>query len=107
MRNSKIYTPNKATPEQIVRATAKLWGLNEEELIGRGRTQPTAFVRQVAMMLCYKLTNLSLINIGRMFSNRNHATVLHAIDRVNIAKERSAKLTSYIHELEKHLLNPK
>lgn len=103
MSQRKIYTPNKSTPKEIVRATAKLWGLDEQDLIGRGRTQPQAFVRQVAMMLCYKLTNLSLTNIGKVFSNRNHATILHAIKAVDLAKQRSANLQTCISELEKHL----
>jgi chromosomal replication initiator protein len=99
----KIYTPNKATPQEIVRATAKLWGIDEQVIIAKGRTQPEAFVRQVAMSLCYKLTNLSLTNIGRIFSNRNHATILHAIKTVERAKQTSQNLKTCISELEKHL----
>jgi chromosomal replication initiator protein len=38
--------------------------------------------RQIAMFLCRKLTNASLIEIGEKFGGKDHSTVLHSIKKV-------------------------
>jgi chromosomal replication initiator protein len=53
------------------------------------------FPRQVAMYLCRKLTNASLLEIGEKFGGKDHSTVLHSIKKVEekISKETSFKET--------------
>ena len=103
MNYEKFLPSGNLTAETITNATAKLWGLNPKNLTGKGRQQPDAFVRQVAMYLCYDLTTLSLAKVGMFFSNRNHATVLHAIKRIKQAMERNPKMKTAVTELKKHL----
>ncbi len=45
--------------------------------------------RQIAMYLCRKLTNASLLEIGEKFGGKDHSTVLHSIKKVEekMAKE--------------------
>jgi chromosomal replication initiator protein len=69
---------------QILDATAKEFRLTQEELVARSRRPEVAFPRQVAMYLARELTDHSLPEIGRGIGSRNHATVLHAIKRVEI-----------------------
>jgi chromosomal replication initiator protein len=49
--------------------------------------------RQIAMYLCRKLTNASLLEIGDKFGGKDHSTVLHSIKKVEekIEKETSFK----------------
>jgi len=103
MNYEKFLPSGNLTAETITNATAKLWGLNPKNLTGKGRQQPDAFVRQVAMYLCYDLTTLSLAKVGMFFSNRNHATVLHAIKRIKQAMEKNPKMKTAVTELKKHL----
>lgn len=93
-----------ATPEKIIEATCKVWGVSKEEILAKGRKQPQAFARQVAMYLIYNLTNLSSTNVGNYFGNRNHATILWAVKRVEIAMESESKIKIAIIELKKYLL---
>ena len=101
MNYEKFLPSGNLTAETITNATAKLWGLNPKNLTGKGRQQPDAFVRQVAMYLCYDLTTLSLAKVGMFFSNRNHATVLHAIKRIKQAMEKNPKMKTAVTELKK------
>lgn len=103
MNYEKFLPSGNLTAETITNATAKLWGLNPKNLTGKGRQQPDAFVRQVAMYLCYDLTTLSLAKVGMFFSNRNHATVLHAIKHIKQAMEKNPKMKTAVTELKKHL----
>ncbi|MBO5556317.1 MAG: chromosomal replication initiator protein DnaA [Oscillospiraceae bacterium] len=69
-------------PEIIIRETAKYYSLKEEDLRGQSRSKNTAMARQVSMYLMRSLTNLSLKDIGVEYENRNHATVLSSIRKV-------------------------
>ncbi|MGE5636047.1 MAG: chromosomal replication initiator protein DnaA [Nocardioidaceae bacterium] len=66
----------------ILTATAEQFGVGRAELLARSRRPRIATARQVAMYLVRELTDHSLPEIGRGVGNRNHTTVLHAINRV-------------------------
>ncbi|MFN2615793.1 MAG: chromosomal replication initiator protein DnaA [Thermoleophilaceae bacterium] len=70
---------------EIVDATAQEFGVASEELFARGRRAEVATARQVAMYLARELTDHSLPEIGRGIGQRNHTTVLHAVNRVGAA----------------------
>lgn len=52
------------------------------EMVSARRTQDVVRPRQVAMTLSKHMTPQSLPAIGRMFGNRDHSTVIHAIRTV-------------------------
>lgn len=66
---------------EIQTAVAMHYGVTVPDLRGRSRVIRVARPRQVAMVLCRDLSPLSLPQIGRLF-NRDHTTVLHAVDRI-------------------------
>ena len=70
------------TPDSIIRETARYYSLKEEDLRGQSRSKNTAIARQVSMYLMRSLTNLSLKDIGAQYEDRNHATVLSSIRKV-------------------------
>ena len=70
------------TPESIIRETARYYSLKPEDLRGQSRSKNTATARQVSMYLMRSLTNLSLKDIGAEYEDRNHATVLSSIRKV-------------------------
>lgn len=70
------------TPDAIIAETSRYYGIPEEDIRGQRRSKNTAIARQVAMYLIRSLTNLSLVDIGEQFENRNHSTVLSSIRKV-------------------------
>ncbi len=73
------YTP---TPDIIIRETARYYSLKEEDLRGQNRSKNMTMARQVSMYLMRSLTGLSLKDIGTHYDDRNHATVLSSIRKV-------------------------
>ena len=73
------YTP---TPDIIIRETARYYSLKEEALRGQNRSKNMTMARQVSMYLMRSLTGLSLKDIGTHYEDRNHATVLSSIRKV-------------------------
>ena len=74
--------PDHLTPERILTTVAERFGVRSEQLCGQRRTRTVALPRQVAMYLTRQLTDLSLVEIGRMFGGRDHTTVIYACEKV-------------------------
>ena len=74
--------PEIPAPDKIIRETARYYSLKPEDIKGQNRSKMPAEARQVAMYLMRSLTNLSLNDIGEYFENRNHATVLASIRKI-------------------------
>jgi chromosomal replication initiator protein len=70
------------TPEVIIDETARYYSLTGDDLRGQRRSKNTAMARQVSMYLMRSLTNLSLVDIGKQYDDRNHSTVLSSIRKV-------------------------
>jgi chromosomal replication initiator protein len=76
--------PDQMTPERIVTAVSDRFGIKSEAICGKRRTKNIALPRQVAMYLMRQLTDLSLVEIGRLFGGRDHTTVLYACEKVGL-----------------------
>ena len=72
------------TPSLIISQVCKFYSVDEATLRGSQKSKGIAEARQIAMYLIRKLTNLSLIDIGKEF-NKDHSTVLYNIRKVETA----------------------
>jgi chromosomal replication initiator protein len=91
---------------EIVDAAAREFGVQRESLLARDRRPDVAAARQVAMFLARELTDHSLPEIGRGIGGRNHATVLHAVNRVSAALGNDPAVRSAVDNLRKRLGQP-
>ncbi len=92
------------TVEQIQRAVADYYDIRIADMTSKRRPANIAFPRQVAMFLARKLTDLSLTTIAEHF-NRNHATVIHAIDAVNERQTNNQDFQREVALIERKLKN--
>jgi chromosomal replication initiator protein len=83
----------------IVEATATEFGFQRDELLARDRRPSVALARQVAMYVARELTPYSLPEIGRRIGNRNHTTVLHAVQRVQTVIQTDSDVEAAVHNL--------
>ncbi|MCY2955816.1 MAG: chromosomal replication initiator protein DnaA [Planctomycetota bacterium] len=58
------------------------FALSARDLTGKSRTQAVSLPRQIAMFLLREHTEMSLEDIGRIFGNRDHTTVLYAVTKI-------------------------
>lgn len=67
-----------------IQARAEQHGLSYAEIIGPSRLRKYTHVRQLIMWEIKNMLrpNISMPEIGRLFGNRDHTTVLHALRRV-------------------------
>ncbi len=96
-------TSTRGDPQQIVKRVADVFNISEKELLGSSRLKNVLLPRQVAMYLTRELTKLSLPQIGALFSNRDHTTVLHACRKVEAEVQESGTLTSIVTQVRREL----
>ena len=82
--------------EHIQKTVADHYGIPEEAMKVKKRTNSLAFPRQVAMYLSRELTSLSYSEIGSRFGGRDHTTVMHACEKIIHGREED-------HELRRNL----
>jgi chromosomal replication initiator protein len=70
------------TPERILTTVAEQFSVKMDALLGKRRTRSVVLPRQVAMYLMRQLTDLSLVEIGRMFGGKDHTTVLYSCEKM-------------------------
>ncbi len=72
----------RVTIEEIQRKVCEHWNIRMTDMSSERRARNVARPRQVAMYLAKQLTSRSLPEIGRKFGNRDHTTVMHAVQRI-------------------------
>ncbi len=87
------------SPERILAVVSERFGVRTDALRGKRRTQAVALPRQVAMYLLRQLTDLSLVEIGRLLGGRDHTTVLYACDKVEVMLTKDKELAQIVSEI--------
>ncbi|MFT9220051.1 chromosomal replication initiator protein DnaA [Gluconobacter oxydans] len=87
----------RVTIEEIQRKVSEHWNIRLTDMSSARRARAVARPRQVAMYLAKQLTSRSLPEIGRKFGNRDHTTVMHAVNRVTELMDQD---TSFAEDVE-------
>lgn len=77
---------SQVSADDIMTLITTEFAISARELTGKSRTQTVSLPRQIAMYLLREHTESSLEDVGRIFGNRDHTTVLYAVTKI---RERS------------------
>src|SRR3954447_23705078 len=70
------------TDDELLAEMAIILGQSVEALRGKSRQRPLVTSRQIAMYVFRDITDLSYPAIARLFGNRDHTTVIHAVEKI-------------------------
>jgi chromosomal replication initiator protein len=95
------HQPRPITPPVVLDAAAKLFNLDVDDITGKARTRDLVDARHIAMYVCRQLTNppLSFPQIARAFGNRDHTTVMNAVQRIERDMKERRKTFDRVNEL--------
>ncbi len=71
------------TPNDILKVVAAHYGIKVSDLKSKSNSRPIAYPRQVAMYICKDLTDLSYPEIGKLFNNKHHSTVMYSVEKID------------------------
>lgn len=89
------------TPATIILTVARDFSLPPEELTGKSRDKTVALARHIAILLCRELLGLSLVQTGRIFSGRDHSSVLYSIKKIKMLQSSDNVMNKRVEELRK------
>jgi chromosomal replication initiator protein len=90
------------TPTEILRVVAAHYGLKGVgELKQKSNAQTIAFPRQVAMFLCKELTELSYPEIGKIFADKHHSTVMYSVQQIKKKMDNDQQFARTVESLAK------
>ncbi|MBI5289845.1 MAG: chromosomal replication initiator protein DnaA [Chloroflexi bacterium] len=69
-------------PDHVITAVCRWTGTSRADLTGRSRSRDVSYARHLAMYVLRNDAKKSVAEIQRLFGNRDHSTVIGAIDRI-------------------------
>ncbi len=88
---------------EIQEVVCRYYGLNAVDISGDRRAISIARPRQVIMYLAREMTERSYPEIGRKLGDRDHATIIHGVQRVTKLLETDIELQADIGVIRKRL----
>lgn len=77
-----ISINDKPPPKEIIAQVAAIYGIPVADIVGRRRSVPIVEARHAAIKaVADRRPDLSLPQIGRFFGNRDHTTILNALNK--------------------------
>lgn len=90
------------TPAEILKVVATHYGIKVSDMKTKSNARPVSYPRQVAMFLCKTLTDLSYPEIGKLFNNKHHSTVIYSVEKIDRLKQEDPAVENTIEMLVKH-----
>ena len=87
----------------IQQAVARDWDVTVDGLCSKSRTNQLAIPRQVAMYLIRDLLGTQLVEIGNAFGGRDHSTVIHSLEKVELMMKENEQFTQRVVNLKTNL----
>jgi chromosomal replication initiator protein len=90
----------KPNPGEIVKLVARHYDLKITEIKSKSNSQQVVFPRKVAMYLLRKLSELSYPEIGKLFNDKHHSTVMYAVKDIEERRAKDPDLDRVLQQLE-------
>jgi chromosomal replication initiator protein len=87
---------------EIIKFVARHYGLKVSEIKSRNNTKQIAFPRQVAMYLCKRIADLSFPEIGKLFNDKHHSTVMYSVEKIEDLRASDSDLDRTLETLTRH-----
>ncbi len=92
----------KPNPNEIIKVVARHYDLKIVEIKSKSNSQQVVFPRKVAMFLLRKLSELSYPEIGKLFNDKHHSTVMYSVRDIEERRGKDADLDRVLAGLEQH-----
>ena len=102
IKSSREYIP---TPDNILDYISKYYGVDKEVICGQQLVKDAVAARQIAMYLIRSITKLSVVDIGKVFDNRDHSTVLYSLKQVEKQMKTDPAFAETVKEIKANINN--
>jgi chromosomal replication initiator protein len=92
----------KPAAAEIIKFVARHYDLKVSEIKSKSNSRQIVIPRQVAMYLCKRLTDLSYPEIGKLFNDKHHSTVMYSCETVQKKRGSDPDFDRTLHGFEQH-----
>ncbi len=97
-------SPLQVNPKRILESVAQVFGVEVADLQKSSRQRTVSRLRQIAMYLLRRHTNLSLAQIGQLLGGKDHTTVLYAVRCIDKGLDKDPNLAQQVARVRELLL---
>jgi chromosomal replication initiator protein len=89
--------------EDVLEGVSRFYAVSLQDMLGHSRVREILLPRQIAMYIARKHLRVSLGQLGERFSGRDHSTVLHSIQKIDLLLNQDPHLLREIHTIEREM----
>ncbi|MDD5953388.1 MAG: chromosomal replication initiator protein DnaA [Oscillospiraceae bacterium] len=97
--------PAPVTIEKIIDEVARTYGTTAEDIRSPKRQANISLARQIAVYVVREVTQQPLEYIGKEFGNRNHSTMVYAVQQVEKMIKKDPKTKNTVEDIIKNIRN--
>lgn len=92
-----------ATFQDVMEATSRYYSVSVQDMVGVSRVREILIPRQIAMYIGKKYLRMSYVRLGEMFSNRDHTTVMNAVEKIEKKTQNDPHILREMRAIERDL----
>lgn len=89
--------------QDLLEGVSRYYSVSVNDMLGESRVREILVPRQIVMYLGKKYLRMSYVRLGESFSNRDHTTVMHAVEKIEKKLEEDAQLVREIRTIEREV----
>ncbi len=102
--SEKVILPSKLpTFQDLLEAVSSYYSISVQDMLGESRVREVMLPRQISMYLGKKHLRMSFVRIGEAFSDRDHTTVMHSVEKIESKIQEDPQLLREIRAIEREV----
>ena len=93
--------------DTIIRVVSDYFSISAYDIKGKKRTKSVVLPRQIAMYIARTITEFSTTEIGYEFGGRDHTTVMHSVQKVEMMMQNDIAMSNSVQNLIRQIQNYK
>jgi len=99
-----IPAPKQAVSFQdLLEGVSRYYSVSVGDMLGESRVREILVPRQIAMYIGKKHLRMSYVRLGESFSNRDHTTVMHAVEKIEKKIQEDSQMLREIRTIEREV----
>ena len=89
--------------QDVLEGVSRYYSISVTDMLGQSRVREVLIPRQIAMYMGKKHLRMSFVRLGESFSNRDHTTVMHAVEKIENKLSEDPQLLREVRTLEREV----
>jgi len=89
--------------QDVLEGVSRYFSVSVQDMLGQSRVREILVPRHIAMYMGKKFLRMSYVRLGEAFSNRDHTTVMHAVEKIDDKIQEDTQLLREVRTIEREV----